>query len=242
MTRIGIYGSLGRMGHAIADAIADAGGVLAGGADVGDDPGLLAMSSDVLVDFSTAAALDAHLDAARTAKTPILVGTTGLTDRHQRMIDRAATDIAVLQTGNTSLGVTLLARLVREAAARLGQEWDIEIVESHHRDKVDAPSGTALLLGEAAAAGRGVTLAESGVQGRAGLVGARSEGTIGFASVRGGSIAGDHQVIFAGQSERIELIHRAENREIFADGAVKAALWLKGQPPGRYAMNDVLAL
>ena len=148
----------------------------------------------------------------------------------------------MLQTGNTSLGVTLLRILVREAAARLGPEWDIEIAEMHHRHKADAPSGTALLLGEAAAEGRGTTLAESRVDSRAGLSGARTDGTIGFASLRGGSVVGDHHVIFAGPGERIELGHRGEDRSIFARGAVKAALWLVGKPAGRYGMNEVLGL
>jgi 4-hydroxy-tetrahydrodipicolinate reductase len=241
-TRIGIYGSSGRMGRAIADAILDQGAQNAGGADASDDPATIAAAADVLVDFSVASALDAHLQAARAAGTPIVIGTTGLTSAQHALIDAAATEIAVLQTGNTSLGVTLLNRLVQEAAARLGPDWDIEIVEAHHRHKVDAPSGTALLLGEAAAAGRGTRLGEVRVDGRAGLVGARSEGTIGFASVRGGSVIGDHQVIFAGEGERIELSHLAQDRGIFAHGAVRAARWLAGQPAGRYRMGDVLGL
>jgi 4-hydroxy-tetrahydrodipicolinate reductase len=138
--------------------------------------------------------------------------------------------------------VTLLSILVREAAQRLGGEWDVEIIEMHHRDKVDAPSGTALLLGEAAAEARGEPLGEMSVVGRAGLTGRRTEGTIGFASLRGGSVAGDHQVIFAGPGERIEIGHRAESRDIFARGAVRAALWLAGKPAGRYTMQQVLGL
>ena len=155
MTAIGIYGSAGRMGRAIADLIEGEGATLAGGCDSRDDPDALAKSADVLVDFSIAGALDVHLAAARAARTPIVIGTTGLSPAQHAAIDAAATEIAVLQTGNTSLGITLLANLVREAAARLGSDWDIEITEMHHRHKVDAPSGTALLLGEAAAAGRG---------------------------------------------------------------------------------------
>lgn len=242
VTALGIFGSSGRMGRAIAEAIGDAGACLAGGADAGDDPLPLARSADVLVAFSTASATEAHLSAAREAGTPIVIGTTGLTQAHHAAIDAAAADIAVLQTGNTSLGVTLLSILVREAAARLGPEWDIEIVEMHHRHKVDAPSGTAQLLGEAAAAGRGSTLSELRVDGRAGLTGARTEGTIGMASLRGGSVIGDHSVVFAGEGERIELNHRGEDRTIFARGAVKAALWLADRPPGRYRMGDVLGL
>ena len=242
MTAIGIYGSSGRMGRAIAEHIATEGARLAGGVDAGGDPAALARTADVLVDFSTPAALEAHLAAARAARTPIVIGTTGLSVDQHAMIDAAAVDVAVLQTGNTSLGVTLLAQLVREAAARLGTDWDIEIVEAHHRHKVDAPSGTAILLGEAAAAGRGTTLSELRVDGRAGLTGARTEGTIGMASVRGGSIVGDHNVIFASEGERIELAHLAQDRGIFAKGAVRAALWLAGQPAGRYRMGDVLGL
>lgn len=242
MTAIGILGSEGRMGRVIAGIAADLGASVAGGIDAGGDPLALAKASDVLVDFSAPSALAANLAAAAAAGTPIVVGTTGLTSAHHAAIDAAAARVAVLQTGNTSLGVTLLARLVAEAAATLGPEWDIEIVEAHHRHKVDAPSGTALLLGEAAARGRDAPLGELSVVDRAGLSGARAEGTIGFAAVRGGSIVGDHQVIFAGPGERVELVHRADNREIFARGAVRAALWLAGRPAGRYGMNAVLGL
>ena len=242
MTSIGIYGSNGRMGRAIATIAAGEGVTVAGGGDAGSDPLPIAQAADVLVDFSTPAALEAHLEAAVAARTPIVIGTTGLSAAHHAMIDAAAARIAVLQTGNTSLGVTLLGILVREAAARLGPDWDIEIVEMHHRHKVDAPSGTAILLGEAAAQARGTPLSEVRVDGRAGLVGARSEGTIGFASLRGGSVIGDHSVIFAGEGERIELNHRGDDRSIFARGAVRAALWLADQPAGRYRMGDVLGL
>ena len=240
MARIGIIGSEGRMGRALGQAIAEAGQELAGGVDQGDDPGPLAQAADVLVDFSSPDALEATLDAATSAGTPILVGTTGLGERHHWLIDHAAERIAVLQTGNTSLGVTMLAQLVREAAARLGDDWDIEIVETHHRMKVDSPSGTALLLGEAAAEGRGVGLSQVAVRGRDGITGAREAGAIGFASLRGGSVAGDHSVLFLGPDERIELAHRAQTRAIFAKGAVKAAQWLIGKPPGRYTMAEVL--
>lgn len=242
MTNIGIYGSLGRMGRALALAIEAAGATLAGGTDAGDNPAPLARAADVLVDFSSPAGVAAHLAAARTAGTPILIGTTGLSAAHHAAIDAAAGEIAVLQTGNTSLGVTLLAQLVREAAAKLSAEWDIEIAEMHHRHKVDAPSGTALLLGEAAAAGRGATLGELRVDSRAGLTGARTDGTIGFASLRGGSVIGDHRVVFAGDGERVELSHLAQDRTIFAHGAVSAALWLHRRAPGRYRMGDVLGL
>ncbi|MET3724598.1 4-hydroxy-tetrahydrodipicolinate reductase [Sphingomonas trueperi] len=242
MTSIGIYGSMGRMGQAIAAALPDFGARLAGGADVGDDPAELARKADVLVDFSAPAALEANLAAARAARTPIVIGTTGLAERHHRMIDAAAAEIAVLQTGNTSLGIGLLSRLVQEAAARLGADWDIEIVEMHHRNKADAPSGTALMLGAAAAEAMGTTLAEAGVSDRAGLTGPRAAGTIGMASLRGGSVIGDHTAVFASDGERIELTHRADDRAIFAKGAIRAALWLPGRDAGRYTMAEVLGV
>jgi 4-hydroxy-tetrahydrodipicolinate reductase len=242
MTRIGIIGNAGRMGQALATAITDAGASLAGGIDKGGDVGALAVASDVLVDFSSPTALEANLDAAMAANIPIVIGTTGLEERHHWLIDTASDAIAVLQTGNTSLGVTLLAHLVHEAATRLGEDWDIEIAEMHHRHKVDAPSGTALLLGEAAAKARGITLAQGSERGRDGVTGARARGAIGFASLRGGSVAGDHTVYLASDDERIELTHRAENRMVFARGAVKACLWLQGQPAGRYTMPQVLGL
>ncbi len=242
MTRIGIIGSNGRMGQAIALAISDAGAVMSGGVDQGGDVAALAAISDVLVDFSSPAALEENLDACMAAGRAIVIGTTGIEERHHFLIDNAARDIAVLQTGNTSLGVNMLAALVRQAAARLGPDWDIEITEMHHRNKVDAPSGTALLLGEAAAQGRGIDLSANSERGRDGITGARQVGSIGFASLRGGSVAGDHSVIFAADNERIEITHRAENRTVFASGAVKAALWLAGKDAGRYAMGDVLGI
>lgn len=254
MTRIGIYGAAGRMGQAIAQAATEAGLGIAGGVDrpgadgsmggapIGSEPEALALASDVLIDFSVPAALEQHLSAAVVAGTPIVIGTTGLAEAHHALIDEAAKAIAVLQTGNTSLGVNLLAALVEDAARRLGPDWDIEIVEMHHRHKVDAPSGTALLLGEAAARGRDVSLADHRASGRDGITGARRPGDIGFAALRGGSVAGDHQVIFATEGERIELGHRAENRSIFARGAIRAAQWLLTQPPGRYGMKGVLGL
>jgi 4-hydroxy-tetrahydrodipicolinate reductase len=242
MARIGIIGSEGRMGHALARAIAAAGHEVAGGVDKGGDVASLADHSDVLLDFSAPFALDANLHAAIGAGIPILVGTTGLDEAHHAAIDATARAIPVLQTGNTSLGVTLLAHLVREAASRLGPEWDIEIVEMHHRMKVDAPSGTAHLLGQSAAEGRGIDLAENSERARDGQTGARERGAIGFASLRGGTIAGEHTVIFAGEHERLTLSHSAEDRMIFAHGAVRGAAWLIGQPPGRYSMGQVLGL
>ena len=243
VTRIGILGGAGRMGQAIAALLHEGADARPGGsADLGDDPAALASACDVIVDFSAPDGLAAHLDAAIAAGTPIVIGTTGLGDVHHDAIDRAARAVAVLQSANMSLGVNLLAHLVRETAARLGNDWDIEIVEMHHRHKVDAPSGTALLLGAAAAEGRGIPLSQASDRGRDGMTGPRAPGHIGFASLRGGSVAGDHQAIFATEGERIELGHRAESREIFARGAVKAAVWLTGKPPGRYDMADVLGL
>lgn len=242
MTGIGIIGSEGRMGQAIAAAAASMDCRITGQIDQGGDPIALARTSDVLIDFSAPRALVANLGAAVAAAVPIVIGTTGLDEDHHRAIDDAARHIAVLQTGNTALGVTLLARLVREAAARLGDSWDIEILEMHHRHKVDAPSGTALLLGDAAAQGRGIALKECSARGRDGHTGERRRGTIGFASLRGGTVAGDHSVVFAGESERIELVHRAEDRGIFARGALHAARWVVGQPAGRYGMDQVLGM
>ncbi len=254
MAAIGIFGAAGRMGQAIALAAAETGAGIAGGVGrvggagdiggipIGSDALALAQASSVLIDFSAPGALGDHLDACIAAGKPIMIGTTGLEPVHHTLIDQAADSIAILQTGNTSLGVNLLAALVEDAARRLGNDWDIEIVEMHHRHKVDAPSGTALLLGEAAARGRAISLADHSERGRDGITGARARGAIGFAALRGGSVAGDHQVILATEGERIEIGHRAENRAIFARGAVKAALWLAGRTPGRYAMKDVLGL
>lgn len=242
MARIGIIGSEGRMGRALAAVLAGGGNQIASGIGRGGDVAALADASDALVDFSSPQALASNLHAAIGAGIPILVGTTGLADEHHGAIDRASQAVPVLQTGNTSLGVTLLAHLVTEAARRLGPEWDIEIVEMHHRLKVDAPSGTALLLGQAAAAERGIDLGANSETGRNGQTGARREGTIGFASLRGGTVAGEHSVIFAGEEERLILSHHAESRAIFARGAVRAAEWLIGKQPGRYSMGDVLGL
>lgn len=243
MIEIGVIGARGRMGRAIAAELETSREArLAGAADRGDDLSRLALASDVLIDFTAPDALAQSLDAAVTARKPLVIGTTGLDDQALAAVATAGRTVAVLQSANMSLGVTLLAHLVREAAARLGSDWDIEIAEMHHRDKVDAPSGTALLLGAAAAAGRGIELADHKDRGRDGITGARVEGRIGFASLRGGSVAGDHFVVLAGDGERLELGHRADSRAIFARGALRAALWLTRQPPGRYAMTDVLGI
>ena len=171
-----------------------------------------------------------------------MIGTTGLSAADLAGIESAAWHAPVVRSGNMSLGVNLLAALVRQAARALGQDFDIEIVEMHHRMKVDAPSGTALLLGEAAAAGRGVDLDAHAVRGRDGHTGPRPPGAIGFATLRGGTVIGEHRVLFAGAGERVEFAHMAEDRGIFARGALQAALWARGRKPGLYGMDDVLGI
>jgi 4-hydroxy-tetrahydrodipicolinate reductase len=170
------------------------------------------------------------------------MGTTGLTPSDEAKVKAAARHARIVKSGNMSLGVNLLADLVRRAAATLGEDFDIEIVEMHHRHKVDAPSGTALLLGEAAAEGRGIALKERSIPARQGHTGPRPAGDIGFAALRGGSVIGDHTVVLAGPDERIELVHKAQSRDIFARGAVRAAIWAYDKKPGLYSMADVLAL
>lgn len=230
MTRIQLFGADGRMGRAIAEA-----------ASTRDDITIVAEAPDVFIDFTAPDALMQNLEAAKAANRPIVIGTTGLSPDQHAAVDNAATNIPVLYAANMSLGVNLLAHLVRQAAARLGPDWDVEIVEMHHRHKMDAPSGTALLLGAAVAEGRGVALEDVAERGRDGM-GARVPGKIGFAALRGGSVAGDHQVILAGDGERIELGHRAESRAVFAQGAIAAASWIEDRLPGRYDMIDVLGL
>lgn len=231
MTGISIFGAGGRMGQAIAEA-----------AELRGDVRIAEHHPDVFVDFSVPEAVETHLAQARRAGRPILIGTTGLDPDHHRLIDEAAAGIPLIYAANTSLGVNLLAHLVRETAARLGEDWDLEIVEMHHRMKADAPSGTALMLGRAAAEGRKVQLDSVAERGRDGITGPREPGRIGFAALRGGSVAGEHLAIFAAEGERLELGHRAESRAIFARGAIAAALWLIGKPAGRYTMADVLEL
>ena len=225
--RISLFAPRGRMGKAIAAAVDEDPGF-----EIDNDRG------DVIVDFSAPSALQASLDRAVAAGIPILVGTTGLDDFASRRIATAANEIAVLRAANTSLGVALLADLVERTARVLGPEWDIEILEMHHRLKADAPSGTALALGDAAARGRETKMKAE--RGRDGSNLKREEGAIGFASLRGGTVAGDHDVIFAGPEERLILSHRAENRMIFARGALAAARFLVGKPAGIYSMRDVV--
>jgi 4-hydroxy-tetrahydrodipicolinate reductase len=225
--RVSLFAPNGRMGKANAAAVAETDGFE-----------IVAEGGDVLVDFSAPDALQASLDKAVDAGTPILIGTTGLGGDADKQIAEAAKSVAVLRAANTSLGVAVLSDLVERAAKALGPDWDIEIVEMHHRMKADAPSGTALALGEAAAAGRGKPMRAE--RGRDGTGLKREKGAIGFASVRGGTVAGEHDVIFAGSNERLVLSHRAENRMIFAKGALAAARFLAGKAAGLYSMHDVI--
>jgi 4-hydroxy-tetrahydrodipicolinate reductase len=263
--RIAIAGASGRMGRTLIRAVADAADMTlafalerAGHPDLGNDAGTLAglgvrnvpltddslaalAKSDAVLDFTSPAASVALADLAAQARIVHVIGTTGFAEAELTRLKAAARHAVIVKSGNMSLGVNLLAALVREAAKAL-PNYDVEIVEMHHRMKVDAPSGTALLLGEAAAAGRGVTLRDHQVRARDGQTGARLDGAIGFASLRGGTAVGDHTVILAGPYERIELTHRAEDRMIFARGALAAARWGQGQKPGLYSMSDVLGL
>jgi 4-hydroxy-tetrahydrodipicolinate reductase len=225
--RITLFAPKGRMGQAIAAAAAE-------------DPGFVIDpdQGDVLVDFSAPSALQSSLDRAIAAGVPILVGTTGLDDFAGRRIAAAAEQVAVLQAANTSLGIALLADLVERAAQVLGPDWDIEVLDVHHAMKADAPSGTALALGEAAARGRSAELKAE--RGRDGTGLKREAGAIGYASIRGGTVPGDHDVLFLGPEERLILSHRAESRAIFARGALAAARFLAGRSPGFYSMRDVI--
>lgn len=198
--------------------------------------------ADVVVDFSSPEATMELVQIAAKFNVAHVIGTTGLTNNDLNAIAQAAKDTVIVRSGNMSLGVNLLAVLVERAAKALGPAWDAEIVEMHHRLKVDAPSGTALMLGEAVAHGRGIDLANHTTRGRDGITGPRIAGDIGFASLRGGSVVGNHSVLFAGTGERIELAHYAEDRGIFARGALAAALWTRGKLPGLYSMADVLGL
>jgi 4-hydroxy-tetrahydrodipicolinate reductase len=264
--KIVIAGAAGRMGRMLVQTVTATEGAVvcaaierAGSAALGQDAGTLAgigalgvavaddalaaiAQADAVIDFTSPASTVELAALAAQARIVHVIGTTGLTDEDLARIEAAARHAVVVRSGNMSLGVNLLAGLVRRVAATLGEDYDIEIVEMHHRMKVDAPSGTALLLGEAAAAGRGIALADHAQRVRDGHTGARTQGDIGFASLRGGTVVGDHTVVFAGPGERLELTHKAEDRGIFARGAVRAALWGRGRKPGLYSMQDVLGL
>jgi len=239
-----LVGALERSGSA---ALGQDAGSVAGlaaplGVAITDDPLSLMMGADGIVDFSSPAASVELAALAAQARIAHVIGTTGLASEDLAALAAAARHAPIVRSGNMSLGVNLLAGLARAAAKALGAEFDIEIVEMHHRMKVDAPSGTALMLGEAAAEGRGIELAAHSARGRDGITGARKIGDIGFAALRGGTVIGEHSVIFAGEGERIVLSHHAEDRSLFARGALKAALWARNRKPGLYSMADVLGL
>jgi 4-hydroxy-tetrahydrodipicolinate reductase len=202
----------------------------------------LFVRSEGVLDFTSPAATAEHATLAAQARIVHVIGTTGLSHEQEERVQAAARHAVIVKSGNMSLGVNLLAGLVRKAAAMLDADFDVEILEMHHRMKVDAPSGTALLLGQAVADGRGVSLDDHSERGRDGQTGVRKRGDIGFAALRGGDVVGDHTVIFAAHGERLEFTHRASDRQIYARGAVAAALWGRGKPPGIYSMEDVLGL
>lgn len=264
--KIGVVGATGRMGRMLIRQVHETEGcelvgavnrpdasergqdvgLLAGigaiGIGLGDDAAALCKAAEVVIDFTVPAATVAHAKLAAEHGCNLVIGTTGLTAEHQALLDQAARKIALVQAPNMSAGVVLLAALAEQVARTLGPEYDIEVLEMHHRHKIDAPSGTALALGAAAAKGRGIDLATQSVRARDGHTGARPRGAIGFATLRGGDVVGDHSVIYATEGERIELTHKAQSRVIYAAGAVRAARWTEGKPPGRYTMRDVLGL
>ena len=264
--KIAIAGAAGRMGRVLTRIVHEtpgaevAGGLeQAGSPHIGADMGVLAgigplgvtVSSDApalltkidgIIDFTVPAATLALCELAAQARIVHVIGTTGIDAAGDAKILAAARHARIVKSGNMSLGINLLAALVRKVAASLGEEFDIEILEMHHKHKIDAPSGTALMLGKAAAEGRAINLAQRSVRVRDGHTGARVAGDIGFATLRGGSVVGEHTVMFAGETERIELTHKASSRDMFARGAVRAALWAMDKKPGLYAMTDVLGL
>jgi 4-hydroxy-tetrahydrodipicolinate reductase len=264
--KIAVTGAAGRMGRELIKAVHDTPGcVLAGAVEqpgslaLGQDAGLLAglgklgviiaddaleqfAKVDAVLDFTVPAASVEFAGLAANARIIHVMGTTGLNAEQEAKVKAAARHATIIKSGNMSLGVNLLAALVKKVAAALDPDFDIEVLEMHHRHKIDAPSGTALLLGQAAADGRNVALADVSVRSRDGHTGARKRGDIGFATLRGGNVVGEHTVIFAADGERIELTHKASDRGIFTRGAVKAALWGRGKPPGLYDMFDVLGI
>jgi len=264
--RLVVVGAAGRMGRMLIKAVAETegctlvgaieregstalghdAGLLAGtgllDVDVTDDPLPVFAQADGVLDFTAPAATTAFAALAAQARIVHVIGTTGIDKTGEDKIKAAARHARIVKSGNMSLGVNLLAALVRKVAASLAEDFDIEILEMHHKHKIDAPSGTALLLGQAAAQGRGIDLAKSSVRSRNGHTGARPQGHIGFATLRGGSVVGEHTVMFSGPDERIELTHKAASRDIFARGAVRAALWAKDKKPGLYSLADVLGL
>ncbi len=262
-----VVGAAGRMGQSLIRAICETPGAVLSGAiehpssdalgrdageiagvgtldvEITDDPLPVFARAQGVVDFTIPDATTLFSELAAQARIVHIIGTTGCTSEDDAKIAAAARHATIVKSGNMSLGVNLLAALIKQAARALGpDEFDIEVLEMHHRHKIDAPSGTALLLGEAAAAGRGVDLEKNAVKTRDGITGARENGTIGFATLRGGSVIGEHSVLFAGEGETIKLSHRATDRALFARGAIRAALWAKDKKPGLYSMKDVLGL
>ncbi len=266
MIRIGIAGAGGRMGRLLVQVVAArsdvsvaSGSVRAGtalaGADLGAiagiapigiaataDPSALFAPADVVIDVTHPDALAAHLGEAVAQRRALVIGTTGLSADQEAAIAEAAASVPIVHAANFSVGVTLLAALVRQAARTLGPEYDVEILEMHHRQKIDAPSGTAIALGRAAAAGRGIVLEQAMEAARHGQTGRRRDGAIGFAVMRGGQVVGEHTVLFAGAVEHLILGHRSFDRRVYAEGAVRAALWLAGKPAGLYSMEHVLGV
>lgn len=266
MLKLAIAGAAGRMGGALIRAAARTGevevtaaiehqtssaagkdaGIVAGGDALGvpvrTAEDLNSMAFDLMVEFTTPAATLEHVKRCRKLRRGMVIGTTGIDDRGKNLIREAAKDIPIVLAANTSVGINLCAALLETAGQVLGPLTDIEIIEAHHRHKVDAPSGTALLLAQAVAAPLGKDPAKDGVFARHGHTGERKAGAIGFSTIRGGDLAGEHTVMFIGDGERVEITHKATDRKIFADGAIKAAKWLAGRPPGLYTMRDVLDL
>jgi 4-hydroxy-tetrahydrodipicolinate reductase len=241
--RLRLAGCIERAGHPwIGRDVGEAMGGAPLGVKVTDDALEAFAKAQAVVDFTAPAATVEFAALAAQARAVHVIGTTGLEPEHLAKIDAAARHAVIVRAGNMSLGVNLLVRMTQKVAAALDADWDVEVVEAHHRMKVDAPSGTALMLGQAAAAGRGIALDDAKVSGRDGITGARRKGTIGFAAIRGGDIVGEHDVIFAGEGERVILRHVATDRSIFARGALRAALWGQGQKPGQYDMMDVLGI
>lgn len=238
-----LFAATERPGHDwIGQDLGEMMGGAARGVVVSDDPVEVFAKAEAVIDFTSPDATTEHAALAAQARCVHVIGTTGFEADHLAKIAAAARHTTIVRAGNMSLGVNLLTELTRQIAKSLDADWDIEIVEAHHKHKVDAPSGTALMLGEAAADGRGVNLDDVSDRGRDGITGARKTGDIGFSAIRGGDVVGEHDVIFAAAGERIVIRHLATDRMIFARGAIKAALWGKDQKPGEYAMTDVLGL
>lgn len=241
--RMRLVGCIERPGNsAIGKDIGEVIGAAPLGVAVTDDPLEAFARAQAVIDFTSPAATVEFADLAAQARCVHVIGTTGMEKDHVARLEPAARHAVIIRAGNMSLGVNLLVRLTQKIAAALDEDWDIEVIEAHHRMKVDAPSGTALMLGQAAADGRGVDLDMARVSGRDGITGARQRGAIGFSAIRGGDIVGEHDVIFAADGERVVLRHIATDRAIFARGALRAALWGLGQKPGQYDMMDVLGL